>query len=155
MKKIVVMASLAAIVSLGFGLAQATDKRAADDPVEISSLRGHHPIDWDADRPNPKRWQNDQAPIERDYVSQPPLIPHAIEGYRINRKSNKCLSCHSWKNYRSAGATKISQTHFEDRDRNVHANIAARRYFCTQCHVPQVDAPPLVGNSFEPVEYIR
>ena len=155
MKKTVVTAGLVTMVSLGLGMAYAVDAGFADAPVEISSLRGHHPIDRDADRPNPKRWQDDQAPIERDYVSQPPLVPHSIEGYRINRKFNKCLTCHSWKNYRSAGATKISQTHFEDRDRNVHANIAARRYFCTQCHVPQVDAPPLVENTFEPVEYIR
>lgn len=151
MKNAAVMATLAAIISLGFG----TTALAADEPVEVSSLRGHNPIDQEADVPNPKRWQRDRAPIERDYVSQPPLIPHSIEGYNINRKFNKCLTCHSWKNYKSSGATKISQTHFEDRDRNVHANVAARRYFCTQCHVSQVDAQPLVENTFKPVEYLR
>ena len=48
-----------------------------------------------------------------------------------------------------------SQTHFADRESNVMANVAARRYFCTQCHVPQVDAKPLVENTFEPVQNIR
>jgi cytochrome c-type protein NapB len=90
----------------------------------------------------------------RDYVQQPPLIPHKIDGYIINTKSNKCLTCHSWKNYREAGATKISQTHFENREHSVLANVSARRYFCTQCHVPQVNAKPLVANTFKPVTAI-
>jgi len=88
-------------------------------------------------------------------VQQPPLIPHKIDNYKITLKYNKCLTCHSWKNYKRYGATKISQTHFEDRDANVLANISARRYFCTQCHVPQVDAQPLVENEFKPVEALR
>ena len=97
----------------------------------------------------------DRAPIPRDYVQQPPLIPHDITGYQINIKFNKCLTCHSWANYKEANATKISQTHFEDRDSNVLANVSARRYFCTQCHVSQVEARPLVENTFQPVEAIR
>ncbi|UCE90692.1 MAG: nitrate reductase cytochrome c-type subunit, partial [Pseudomonadota bacterium] len=52
---------------------------------------------------------------------------------------------------KKAGSVKISQTHFSDRDGNDLANISARRYFCTQCHVPQVDSAPLVENTFQPV----
>ena len=122
---------------------------------ELMSLRGHVAADDLSEPAAPKRWQSDREPIPRDYLQQPPLIPHSIEGYKVNLKFNKCLTCHSWSNYRRAGATKISQTHFEDRDENVLANISARRYFCTQCHVPQMDAQPLVNNTFEPVEAIR
>ena len=125
---------------------------AAQEPLK--SLRGSVAIDQEVAAPLGKKWQRDRAPIPRDYVQQPPLIPHSTEGYEINVKFNKCLTCHSWANYAQVGATKISQTHFEDRDRNVHANVAARRYFCTQCHVPQVDAPPLVENTFKPVQGI-
>ncbi len=128
---------------------------SASAVAEVQSLRGATAIE---DRSNGvviKQVQHDQVPIERDYVSQPPLIPHKIEGYDVNLKFNKCLSCHSWKNYRKAKATKISQTHFEDRDANVLANISARRYFCTQCHVPQMEAQPLVENEFRPVQAIR
>ncbi len=121
----------------------------------VTSLRGHHALDQDSGVPTVKKWQRDRDPIERDYVQQPPLIPHSTKGYRINLKFNKCLTCHSWANYKEAGATKISQTHFSDRDENVLANIAPRRYFCTQCHVPQVDARPLVENTFEAVKSIR
>lgn len=125
---------------------------AAEDGV--TSLRGVTALDQDTKAPTIKRYNKDEEPIARDYIQQPPLIPHAIANYQINLKSNKCLSCHSWKNYRQYGATKISQTHFEDRTANVLANVSARRYFCTQCHVPQVDAKPLVENNFKPITAI-
>jgi len=120
----------------------------------ITSLRGAHDIDQESTAPVAKKYAKDDEPIARDYVQQPPLIPHKVDNYQINLKSNKCMSCHSWSNYRESGATKISQTHFESRDKNVLANVSARRYFCTQCHVPQVDAQPLVENKFEPVTSI-
>ena len=121
----------------------------------VESLRGANPMDEPAKAPQALKWQNDREPITRDYVQQPPLIPHKIKGYKINIKFNKCLTCHSWANYKEASATKISQTHFKDRENNVLANIAPRRYFCTQCHVPQVNAPPLVENTFNPLQTIK
>ena len=122
--------------------------------ADVVSLRGATDLDQESDAPELKRYQKDGEPIARDYVQQPPLIPHKIDGYWIDYKSNKCLTCHSWANYKEAGATKISQTHFEDRDKHVLANVSARRYFCTQCHVPQVDAAPLVENTFKPITAI-
>ena len=120
----------------------------------VVSLRGNNALDENSRAPEQKNWQKDGEPIERDYVQQPPLIPHKTTGYQINQKFNKCLTCHSRANYREAGATKISQTHFEDRDDHVLANVSACRYFCTQCHVPQVNAKPLVENTFEPIQAI-
>ncbi len=122
---------------------------------ELKSLRGSTDLDSPSDAVEVKRNINDKSPIERDFVQQPPLIPHKIKGYKINMKYNKCLTCHSWANYKKAGATKISLTHFEDRQGDEHSNVAARRYFCTQCHVPQADAKPLVQNEFKPVETIN
>ncbi len=144
MKKITTIVVLLATV--GFG-AQTTAET-------VSSLRGVSDIDQDSTAPMAKTYNKDKEPIERDYVQQPPLIPHKIKNYRINLKSNKCMSCHSWSKYREAGATKISQTHFESRDKHVLANVSARRYFCTQCHVPQVGAKPLVENDFQPITAI-
>jgi nitrate reductase (cytochrome), electron transfer subunit len=126
---------------------------SADDNVQ--SLRGASSLDADAQTPVIKRWEPDQEVLPRDFVQQPPLIPHSVEGYKIDLNSNKCLTCHSWANYREAGATKISQTHFSDRDESVLANIAPRRYFCTQCHVAQRDVELLVENTFEPVKAIQ
>ncbi len=42
----------------------------------------------------------------------------------------------------------ISVTHFMDREGQVLSSVTPRRYFCNQCHVPQLDAKPLVGNDF-------
>lgn len=122
---------------------------------EVRSLRGDLALDEASARADMQNWQLDREPIPRDHVKQPPLIPHKVQGYRINLKFNKCMSCHSWTKYKEAGATKISQSHFEDRNNNVMANVAARRYFCTQCHVPQTDAKPIVENTFEPLPTVR
>ena len=122
--------------------------------AETQSLRGNRDVDHPSKKAEIKHWQDDKEPIKRDYIQQPPLIPHDVEGYRINLKFNKCLTCHSWANYKDAGATKISQTHFKDRDGQVLANVSARRYFCLQCHVPQIDTKPLVANQFTPVQAI-
>lgn len=146
------------VMVLGAGLvmgASALFATAQAQEEGVTSLRGDVPLKTENQAVEGKRWQRDRDPIPRDYVQQPPLIPHSIEGYKINVKFNKCLTCHSWANYKNSNATKISQTHFEDRQGDVHANVAARRYFCTQCHVPQVDAPPLVENTFQPVEAIK
>ncbi|HEX5635474.1 MAG TPA: nitrate reductase cytochrome c-type subunit [Gammaproteobacteria bacterium] len=121
----------------------------------LQSERGDVALDAADEKAEPKKWQADRDPIPRDYVQQPPLIPHKIDGYVINLQSNKCLTCHSWANYKQAHATKVSQTHFSDRDGDAMSNISARRYFCTQCHVPQVDAKPLVENNFKPVQAIK
>jgi len=142
--------AMSILLMLGFGLLA---NQAWAEHVE--SLRGANPMDEPAKTPQSMKWQNDREPITRDYMQQPPLIPHKTKGYKINLKFNKCLTCHSWANYKESGATKISQTHFKDRENNVLANIAPRRYFCTQCHVPQVDAPPLVENTFNPLQTIK
>jgi cytochrome c-type protein NapB len=120
--------------------------------AEVKSLRGDTSVDSESASAEVKTYLKDNQPIARDYLQQPPLIPHKIEGYLINIKHNKCLSCHSWKNYREHNATKISQTHFESRDGAVLSNVSARRYFCTQCHVPQISGQPLVENTFKPVD---
>ncbi len=123
--------------------------------VEVNSLRGASDIEAPSNQVVIKRNISDQAPISREYVQQPPLIPHKTKGYQINLKFNKCLTCHSWANYQKSGATKISLTHFSGRDGEAMSNVAPRRYFCNQCHVPQMNAKPLVENSFQSVNIIH
>jgi cytochrome c-type protein NapB len=124
--------------------------------VPLLSERGDMPVaDEFEQAPQLHQYQKDGLPIERNYLLQPPLIPHQIEGYTITPKFNKCMSCHSWTKYKEANATKISQTHFESRDGIIMANISARRYFCVQCHVPQTNAKPLVENTFQPVDALK
>jgi cytochrome c-type protein NapB len=91
----------------------------------------------------------ESAPLERDFTQQPPLISHAVDNYPIRKNFNKCMDCHSWDNYRRENATKVPQTHFQTADGQELTNISPRRYFCLQCHVPQVDAKPLIANTYQ------
>ena len=127
----------------------------AAEPVVVKSLRGTTPLTQEPPAPPLKDPQKDHAPEARNYLHQPPLIPHTIRDYKITRTHNKCMECHSWQRYREFGATKISMTHFKDRSGTDLANVSPLRYFCNQCHVPQTDNKPLVGNTFRPVESIK
>lgn len=84
----------------------------------------------------------------RSYPEQPPTIPHSIAGYEISLRANKCLACHSRRRSAETGAPMAGVTHFMGRDLQVLSEISPRRYFCTQCHVPQAAAAPPVGNGF-------
>ena len=123
----------------------------AQETESPKGLRGNVPLDHEPGASELKQWQRDRDPIPRDYVQQPPLIPHSIASYQITRNANKCMDCHSWSRYKEFGATKISMTHFKDRAGTELADVSARRYFCTTCHVPQMDAKPLVENTFKPI----
>lgn len=84
----------------------------------------------------------------RAYPMQPPTIPHKIDDYQLDLNANKCMSCHARVRTPETQAPMISVTHYQDRDGNFLAELSPRRYFCTQCHVPQTDAKPLVENTF-------
>lgn len=94
------------------------------------------------------RWVTDDRRVMRAYPEQPPVIPHSIEGYQLTVNANRCLSCHRRETTESSGAPMISVTHYMTREGQMLADVSSRRYFCTQCHVPQSDAQPLVGNTF-------
>lgn len=91
----------------------------------------------------------EQDKIARTFEEQPPLIPHKSEGMRIDFKLNKCLECHDRPNYKKEEAPKIGDSHYKDRDGKDLDRISMARYNCNQCHVPQVNAPPLVANVFK------
>ena len=141
------IACAAAAALLALPLAAA----AADEPApKLQSLRGPTPVDKTTE-PEMFKLERDQPPIARDFVQQPPLIPHNIRGYQITKNFNKCMDCHAWSKVRETGATKVSGTHFKDSTGRELANISPRRYFCTGCHVPQTDAKPLVANTYKPL----
>ena len=87
--------------------------------------------------------------FDRAYRQQPPLIPHKVDGYQISSENNACMGCHDWPGNARVNAPKISETHYVDRQGVRLDKVAGTRYFCQQCHVPQADAKPLVGNIFK------
>lgn len=118
-------------------------------PVQLQSLRGEVPIDKTIEAESAKA-DADRPPLPRASNVEPPLIPHPIRGYQITKNFNKCMDCHAWSKVKESGATKVSETHYKDATGRELANISPRRYVCTTCHVPQSDAAPLVGNTFQP-----
>lgn len=142
------LALATALVALGPLLAQAQAQKAPADSVKLQALRGGTPLTQD-NPPTASHQERDHAPLPRDFVQQPPLIPHTTSGYQVTKNFNKCMDCHGWSKASNSGAIKVSVTHFRTRDNTELDNISPRRYFCTQCHVPQTDAKPLVENTFQ------
>jgi cytochrome c-type protein NapB len=85
------------------------------------------------------------APIARTFKEQPPLIPHAIDNFdEITVTENQCLECHSREKAAEKKAPQVADSHMAGRA----GALRMDRYQCNTCHVPQVDAKPLVVNTF-------
>jgi len=124
----------------------------AAEPRLSDPMRGNVPI---LDQPHPPPLQNQEnkdVRRVRSHPMQPPTIPHKIDGYQLDRDVNRCLFCHARARIEETRAIPLSITHYMDRDGNVRGDVSPRRYFCTQCHVPQDDVKPLVDNRFEDFE---
>ncbi len=113
-----------------------------------TGLRGPTPLDQESKAPKIATVENTDVKRGRAYTSQPPTIPHTIERYELTKNVNFCMYCHSRVRNEEFGAPMVSATHYMDRDYDFLAEISPRRYFCTQCHVPQTDARPPVDNRF-------
>jgi len=113
----------AAIVASGLLFTFGTTATAGE---QVASLRGAYDLQAESLKPTKKKLVSQEGGFERSYKQQPPMIPHKIDKYRITLKNNGCMKCHDEKDH-----------------------ISSRRYFCNQCHAPQVDAKPLVKNEFE------
>ena len=116
---------------------------------EVTSLRGGFDLTKEGEPPEAFRLDIPEQIFERGWETQPPLVPHPVTRYRINLKSNTCLFCHGKKTYEKAKSPSVPESHFKDRNGKELESTAKSRYFCTQCHVPQVDVKPLVDNTFQ------
>lgn len=137
MKKIVVIL-LGMLCFYGFAaIASGTEK--------YTSLRGAD-VPAPSNDPAPMDWKEKDSSIDRTFVHQPPLIPHSVDEYTVTTSANDCLECHGEKD---SGAPMPHRSHFLDRDDKKTDMVSSRWYFCLQCHVGQVDAKPLVENTFQ------
>ncbi len=118
----------------------------------VQTLRGADAATTDQaplERPYTGKSPGSQKPVARTFSTQPPVIPHSIEGFdQVTLQSNPCLSCHGPENYMNVKAPKIADSHLKGSDGKVLSEVSAARYQCTACHVPQADAKPLIANTF-------
>ena len=115
----------------------------------VDAMRGPAPL---ADEPHPPplaNQENKDVRRNRAFAMQPPTIPHRIDGYQVDRNANRCVGCHARTRIEETKAIPIPATHYMDRDGTMRGDISPRRYFCTQCHVPQDDVKPLVDNTYQ------
>ena len=139
MRLLIILAALA-----GFAL----PAHAQDD---FATLRGA-PIADAPEAPPMAKVDNRDLRRVRNYPEQPPTIPHKIDGYQVDLNSNKCLTCHSRVATRESQAPMVSITHFLDRDGQFLAAVSPRRYFCSQCHVVQLEVSPPIVNEFVDID---
>ena len=117
-------------------------------------MRGETPILEATQPPRLSNWVNDDNRMPRNFAQQPPVIPHRVDGYQIDKNFNKCLDCHARAKTEVTQAIPVSVTHYMDRDGHTLGQVSTRRYFCMQCHVPQDAVRPLVANSFQDVDTV-
>lgn len=153
MKKYLVL--LACLFIAVFVATRVHADNSADPIKQIATLRQGTQLNAESnDPPVLSNASNKDVKRERAYPMQPPSIPHAIENYQIDLNANKCLSCHARTRVPESQAPMISVTHFMDRDGNFLADVSPRRYFCTQCHVTQIEGKPLINNTFVPIDQL-
>ena len=115
---------------------------------EVKPIRGPVPIP-EANPSEAYRTEPNDRLVPRGHRWQPPVIPHNVKGYQITKDVNTCLVCHSRAAAPRMGATPVGRSHYAGRDGKELPTVSTRRYFCLQCHVPQADADPLIGNTFK------
>jgi nitrate reductase (cytochrome), electron transfer subunit len=140
------MAQKPVILALAIILAAASTSLLAQ--TVSSGLRGSTPLNEEGPAAPMTPQRNTAERETRNYPEQPPVIPHSTDGYQIDINGNKCLSCHARARTGESQAPMVSITHFMDRDGQFLASVSPRRFFCTECHVPQHVVTPPVTNDF-------
>lgn len=106
-----------------------TDVSTPDAPFETKTYQGKKP--------------GLQQRVARTFNEQPPVIPHTLDNFdEITLEDNQCIECHGLAKYKEKGAPKMGDSHF------VNQKVSMTRWQCNTCHVPQVDAAPLVKQNF-------
>ncbi len=117
--------------------------------AEVNSLRGDQDLYDMSKEPSKKKLDVVEGGIARSYKLQPPMVPHVVDKYKIGLRNNGCMKCHSETTYEKENAPKVGDSHYVDSKGATLETVSSRRYFCNQCHAPQVKADPLVQNEFE------
>ena len=138
--------SLAAVVAI-------TLAACASTTMQVNSLRGQNPSTADL-APEVKAYvgkrPGQQALIVRSFENQPPLIPHTIENYEISATENACWECHNSDDLKGKKMPMVGKSHLLGPVvADVTPKLDMKRWQCDSCHVPQVDAKPLVENAFK------
>jgi len=147
-------------LSIAIAAHATTDKAGsnADDSAALSELNAGPSV---FDIPTPTAYSySDAKPgyndrLKRAWEGAPPQIPHKVDEYLpVIAEDNQCLDCHDKPRYIGRPLNKdrskknkspMSKEHYADASLE---EIDGARFNCTQCHVPQANAPALVESTF-------
>jgi nitrate reductase (cytochrome), electron transfer subunit len=150
--RIIMVVILAVACSLAAGSAFAQKKAKSEEEIGI-----RHETLYDETKAMPAHGEYGKAepgkskPLGRAFENSPPLIPHDLTGMLpIVETNNACLNCHMPEQAEALGATPMPKSHFFDIDsgRDLKGALDGKRYPCMQCHVPQVNIPEAIKNTF-------
>ena len=131
-----------------FGLAMMVACLCAQAAPFVDAMRGPVAITATTEPPRLGNQVNDDRRLKRNYSHQPPVIPHRVDGYQVDKNFNKCLDCHAREKTAFSQAIPVSETHYIDRNGYVPTPISTRRFFCQQCHLSLAAVTALEGNGF-------
>lgn len=145
----------AGALTLLFGLAAAQD--AGDDEIGLDKNSVFATPDPIIPRPaSMEPGENDK--VGGYFDEMPPVISHQIEDLLpITAAENLCLDCHDdpsriGEETGDDEPTPIPASHYTDLRNNpdeVTDKLIGARFDCTQCHVSQTNAEPLVVNTYQ------
>ena len=94
-------------------------------------------------------------PLPRAWEEAPPQVPHRIDEFLpVTAADNQCLDCHDVPKYiekpKNLDRSKKSKSpmpegHYASSEMD---DLDGARFNCTQCHVPQSNAAPLVESTY-------
>ena len=141
-------------VAIGSVVAQAKEKAKSEDEMgfrqetTLSDETKAMPAHGEYGKAEPGK----SKPLGRAFENSPPLIPHDLTGMLpIAETNNACLNCHMPEQAAALGATPMPRSHFFDMDtgKDLKGVLDGKRYPCMQCHVPQVNIPEAIKNTFK------
>lgn len=105
--------------------------------------------------PDIKAGKSDRLPrAYSGYEGAPPQVSHTFDKYLpITAEDNQCMDCHDkpdkiGKEYVKGKKLPMPRSHYGGfAGKGDMETVSGARYVCTQCHVPQSDAQPLVENT--------
>jgi cytochrome c-type protein NapB len=127
---------------------------AAEDAIPDEDLGLSRTSVFDIPEPSAYRYDGTAPAIPEMSSLEAPVIPHEIRQYeRITISRNPCVNCHLQPELigqpvPAGEPTPIPADHYGAEPTSTDAlALAGARWVCTQCHVPQANTPPLVGNT--------
>ncbi len=154
---LVILATVIGVcICLSFGIAAADSKKHKEMKEEDLGIRKESLYEEEKEKPEHGEYSTAEPgksqKLGRAFENSPPLIPHDLTGMLpIAETNNACLNCHMPDHAVSVGATPMPKSHFFDIEtgKDLGDKLDGKRYFCMECHVPQVNIPEVIKNEFK------